>query len=35
VSPRAARLATVAIAVAACVNMAIAVALAIRDPARA
>ena len=34
-SPRAARLATVAIAVAACLNMAIAVALAIRDPARA
>ena len=35
VSPRAARFATVAIAVAACVNMAIAVALAIRDPGRA
>jgi len=35
VSPRAARLATVAIAVAACVNMAIAVVLAIFDPARA
>ncbi|MBW8867839.1 MAG: DUF2029 domain-containing protein [Acidobacteria bacterium] len=34
-SPRAVRVATVAIAIAACVNMAIAVVLAIRDPARA
>jgi hypothetical protein len=35
VSPRAARLATAAIAIAACANMAIAVVLAIHDPARA